>query len=95
MGKIIYGYSEAEERMARDKMEPNKMVALDHDFYTNNHIAANRKRKEVHDDIHDHRGYDTGYDGEKEVKKAKSPKREDPNKFAIGGVVKERRGFYE
>jgi hypothetical protein len=95
MGKIIEGYSEAEERMGRDKDEPNKMVALDHDFYTNNHSASHRKEREVHNSIHNHHGDDVGYQGEKEVKAAKSPRREDRNKFAIGGAIKERRGFYK
>lgn len=95
MGKIIFGYSEAEERMANDKMEPNKMVSIDHDFYTNNHSASDRKRKEAHNEIHNHFGDDVGYAGEKLAESAKSNSRDDRNKFAIGGVIKERRGFYE
>jgi hypothetical protein len=95
MGHIIYGYSEAENRMANDKDQPNKMVAIDHDFYTNNSKAAARKGREVHNAIHGHDGDDVGYEGEKEVAKAKNNRREDRNKFAIGGQIKERRGFYE
>ena len=81
---IIYGYSEAEERMRNDKDTPNRMVALDKDFYTNNHAAVKRKDKEVHDAIYKHDGDEVGIKG-----------RERRNKFAIGGVVKERRGFYD
>ena len=81
---VIYGYSEAEERIKNENMEPIKMVHLDHDFYTNNHLAADKKIKEVHKDRYDHNGDDIGFKG-KEVR----------NKFAMGGPVKERRGFFE
>ncbi len=77
---IIYGYSEAEERMARETDKPAERVALDHDFYTNNHAAVKRKNKEVDDSINE---------GKKSSVFTKNQ-----NKYAIGGVVKERRGFY-
>lgn len=77
---IIYGYSEAEERMARDTDKPPERVALDHDFYTNNHSAVKRKEKEVSDSVDE---------GRKSTVFTKNQ-----NKYAMGGVVKERRGFY-
>ncbi len=81
---VIYGYSEAEERMRNDKDTPNTTVALDHDFYTNNHAAVKRKDKEVYDAIHKHDGDDVGINGREQRKKPRS-------KHAMGGVVKERR----
>lgn len=77
---IICGYSEAEERMARETDKPSLGVALDHDFYTNNHAAVKRKHKEVADSVSE---------GKKSCVYTKNQ-----NKYAIGGVVKERRGFY-
>ncbi len=82
MGKILCGYSESEERMERENDKPTLMVSIDHDFYTNNHVAKERKNKEVHNAIHNHGGDDMGISG-----------KEKRNKFAIGGVIKERRGF--
>ena len=81
---LLYGYNEAENRMKNDTMNHTKMVALDHDFYTNNHKAVARKNKEVHNAMKKHTGDDVGYFG-KNVR----------NKFAMGGAVKERRGFFE
>lgn len=76
---LIYGYSEVEERMARETDKPNNQVAIDHDFYTNNHSAVKRKEKEVADSV-------------SEGKKSNVFRKN--NAYAIGGVVKERRGFY-
>ncbi len=79
---LLMGYNEGEERMKRETLSPAPRVAIDKDFYTNNHEAASRKRKEVEDEMKpsgDERGYNA---------KIKP-------KYAIGGVVKERRGFYD
>ncbi len=76
---IIYGYSEAQERMAKDTDKPAPRIALDQDFYTNNHSAVKRKAKEVADSM-------------EEGVKSNVYRRN--NAYAIGGVVKERRGFY-
>lgn len=81
---LLYGYDEGAERMRAEKITPNKMVAIDHDFYTNNHKAKARKDKEVYDCIHEPKGDEVGIRGNT-----------NPNKFAIGGVIKERRGFYK
>jgi len=76
---IIYGYSEAAERMAKETDEAPLRVALDHDFYTNNHSAVKRKVKEVSDAM---------------VEGSKSNVYRKNNAYAMGGVVKERRGFF-
>ena len=77
---IIYGYSEAEERMKNETDKPPVRVALDHDFYTNNHSAKKRAESNVED---------SKSEGKKSNVFIKNQ-----NKYAMGGVVKERRGFY-
>jgi len=36
---LLYGYNEGEDRMKEDKMTFNRMVEIDHDFYTNNYLS--------------------------------------------------------
>lgn len=79
----IYGYDEAEERMKKETDKPSLGVAIDHDFYTNNHAAVKRKNKEVED---------SNNEGKKSHVFMKNKDKD--NKYAMGGVVKERRGFY-
>lgn len=79
---LLMGYNEGEERLKSETMTPAPRVAIDHDFYTNNHAAAKRKAKEVEDEMKP-KGYEVGYNGKEK------------QKYAIGGVVKERRGFYD
>lgn len=50
---VIYGRSEAEERMKAENMKPNWRVAVDHDFYSNNHEAARQKSDEIKDEEFD------------------------------------------
>ena len=76
---LICGYSEAEERMKRETDKAPDRVALDHDFYTNNHAAARRIEKEV---------AESTSEGKKSTVIVKNR-----NAHAMGGVVKERRGY--
>jgi hypothetical protein len=76
---IIYGYSEAQERMNAETDKPVERVAIDHDFYTNNHAAKKRAEKNV---------------AESDAEGRKSGVFVKNNAYAMGGVVKERRGFY-
>lgn len=64
---LIYGYSEVEERMSREKGDSKKPS------------CDKRKEKEVADSV-------------SEGKKSNVFRKN--NAYAIGGVVKERRGFY-
>lgn len=80
---ILMGYSEAEDRMKKETDKPAPRVALDKDFYTNNYEASRKKHKEVADSIKDTGGDSVGYEGRQR------------RKFAMGGAIKERRGFYD
>ena len=80
---LLMGYNEGEDRLRRETLKPAPRVAIDHDFYTNNYEAARFKRREVEHAIKAHTGDDVGYEGREK------------RKYAIGGAVKERRGFFE
>jgi len=53
MGEVIFGRSEAEDRMRRETMKPNGNVAIDHDFYSANPEARSSKSKEIKDEEFD------------------------------------------
>jgi len=89
----IWGYNESADRIRNDTMRPSQRVALDHDFYTNNYEAAQRKNKEVEDSRRDDLGYSAGYKYDVPKKRGENAKAENfavRSKHAIGGSAKVR-----
>lgn len=92
----IWGYNESADRIRNDTMQPSQRVALDHDFYTNNYEAAQRKNKEVEDSRRDDLGYSAGYKYDVPKKRGNKQSPQEAyqhnavNRKAIGGTAKVR-----
>jgi hypothetical protein len=85
----VYGESTTYDRVAKDSMQPNNQVAIDHDYYSAHPERASKKMKEVHDAEKDS-GYGVGFKGREKETGKDYDKRE---KYAIGGVAKLRMNY--
>jgi hypothetical protein len=78
----IYGSDLAQQRIRNETMKPSTGVDIAHDYYSNNQKAKHAKMKEM-ECSNKTSGDELGYFG-----------RENKNKYAMGGPIKERRGFF-
>ena len=96
---VIFGRNTAYERLQNETMKPNRLVSIDHDFYSMHPEEVSFKHKEVAKAIDDDEVYSEGYKY-RNPRKASEKQRsqewasyDERSKHAIGGVAKVRHGY--
>lgn len=99
---ILWGYSEAEERMHAEKMDMAPRIRIDHNYYVNTHLKkmADRKNKDLEAE-NKLDGYEIGFNGkmgknykyDDDKNDEKNDREERRVHKAIGGAAKERKGY--